>query len=100
MSESNRYRRGRELAGLSIAQAARLLEISATRLAEMEAARDASLAQRMSDVYGASVAWLRGAEPNVPPTVLELLRDDRLAFCDRDALLELLGSMYSAKGVK
>lgn len=96
-----RYRRARELAGLSIAQAARMIGTGACELANMEIhATDpilratADIEHRMADLYGCSLAWLRGEPVELSTSVRELLSHaDKLSFADRDALDELLRSM-------
>lgn len=99
-----RYRRARELAGLTLAQAARLLGTGACDLSNMEInAADPILRatpemeRLMVDVYGCSLAWLQGAEPEVPESTREMLRDADLNPTERDDLLELLGSIGGRK---
>lgn len=55
----------RETAGLTIGQAARLLDIKVSRLQEAEAGGilPDELAQHMADIYGVSVEFLNGGEP-------------------------------------
>lgn len=95
-----RYQRARELAGLSLAQAARLLGTGACDLSNMEIHADdpifrptADLERRMVDVYGCSLAWLQGADPVVPEDTRKMLRDADINPTERDDLLELIGSI-------
>lgn len=96
MNTTNRLCRARELAGLSLAQAARLLDIPCWMLERAEAGlRDpvSHELRKMADVYGCSVSWLRGAEPQMPDETRKMLRESEIGFSERDDLLELIGSM-------
>lgn len=64
-----RYRRARELAGLSLEHAAKLLDWPKWMLKNYESGRSAppSVCVRLlSDVYGCSVEWLLGSDPVIP----------------------------------
>lgn len=93
---SPRYRRARELAGLSLGQASRLLDIGLVRLSDIELKRrEPENAERiaMADRYGCTLAWLDGATPAVPDDIARVIRDAALPDDDHARLLELLGSM-------
>lgn len=99
-----RYRRARELAGLTLAQAARLLGTGACDLSNMEIhAADpilrptAEMECRMADVYGCSLIWLQCADPDIPESTRKMLREADLNPTERDGLLELLGSIGPRK---
>lgn len=93
-----RYKRGREQAGLSIVQAARLLGWDPRALAFHEECHDglglneASLAD-MAKIYGCSVAWLRGDHVEPPAELVRMLRDSNVSDHDRDVILEFAASI-------
>lgn len=94
-----RYRRARELAGLSLGQAARLLGIGIVDVIELESATDTPAiqtipAQHVASMYGVSLAWLEGAEPVLPPVAQQLLRSMD-STTDRARVEELLGAIYT-----
>lgn len=93
----NRYKRARELAGLSLAQAAARLGWAQGPLYAAEGGLGAPLTEPevriMADVYGVSIAWLQGADPVVPEATREMLRDADISFADRDNLIEFLGAV-------
>jgi transcriptional regulator with XRE-family HTH domain len=94
-TQSNRLRRGREIAGLSLGQAARLLGMQATGLSLMElngvhADDDRLLA--LAALYQTTVAWLLGDKPQISAENLALLGDvdyDK----DRATLREFMGML-------
>jgi NTP pyrophosphatase (non-canonical NTP hydrolase) len=73
-----RIRRGREIAGLTIGQASRLLAFEA-----------------MAKLYRTSVAWLLGDEPKVPEHAHAMLRNADISAHDRDTLIETLGMWFT-----
>ncbi len=97
----NRSRRARELAGLSLGQAARLLGIARDALIAIEISglifQQIDLGElphtRLADLYGVSVAWLRGEVPLCDYAALDRIPGGRdLPFADRDAIAELLAA--------
>lgn len=95
-----RYRRAREIAGLSIAQAAKLLGAGDDLLSAMERELwhpddvTIRLLTEMAAIYGCSLEWLRGDHVELSPSVKDLLACvGELSFADRDALDEMLRSM-------
>lgn len=93
----NRLRRGREICGLSIAQAAKLLGWSQGPLHAMEIGAtkptDTDLGQ-LAKLYQTSPEWLLGAEPVLPDQLHQMLRDaadDGVSAHDRDIVLEVSG---------
>lgn len=96
-----RYKRGRELAGLSIGQASRMIGIERTRLTDIEALRvmpDHQEVLAMADAYGTSEAWLDGAAAIVPEETRKMLRDADLNPTEREDLIELIGSVGTRSG--
>ena len=94
-----RYRRAREMAGLSITQAARLLGLRVIDVIDMESAHPSGLCawlspDKVAEIYGVSAAWLEGAEPNLPPVARELLRQME-STSDRAKVTELLEALYT-----
>jgi transcriptional regulator with XRE-family HTH domain len=93
----NRYARARELAGLSVGQAARVLGVSTAELAAVEQAQVPIFVltnERLSEIYGCSVAWLTGVAPRVDYAALDRIPGGRdLDFHDRDMLAELLATL-------
>jgi transcriptional regulator with XRE-family HTH domain len=99
MSGNPRYRRARELSGLSIGQAAdRMGWTSGARtLRRIEEGKQKPISEverRMADVYGCSLEWLRGAHVELSSDVKALLDHvGEMSFADRDALEEALKSI-------
>lgn len=97
MGKTNRYARARELAGLSLGQAARILGSTRDDLAIVE--RDqrpigALTNDRLADVYGCSIEWITGQVPHVDLAAIDHIPGGRdLPYRDREALAELLGSL-------
>lgn len=97
-ARSQRYRRAREQAGLSPSQAVKLLGFNDRHSMEfLEAhgdrrATDAN-EQRMAEVYGCSIAWLRGDHVELPAALVEMMRDSKVSDHDRDILLEFAASI-------
>ena len=92
----SRIVKGRELSGLSIAQAAKLLGLSETRLAYFEQKKtklSPAVLKDMANVYGVSLSWITGAPPVIEESTRKLLRDSELMPSDRDKIELVLGSM-------
>jgi hypothetical protein len=96
-----RYKRAREIAGLTMGQALRQLnwQPGDNLLEEIEALRykpSPQLHTTLAALYGVSPAWLRGADPVVPSSVEHLLkRWSGLSDEDRASLLEVIGAIYA-----
>jgi transcriptional regulator with XRE-family HTH domain len=91
-----RYRRARELAGLSLPQAAQRIGVTEHFLGAVEGgAVDATHRHRvvMAELYGCTLPWLCGEPVELPARVTDRLRD--LPFADRDAISEVIASMWS-----
>ena len=91
-----RIAKGRELSGLSIAQAAKLLGLSETRLTYFEQKKtkpSLAVLKDMANVYGVSLPWLTGAPPVISKSTHKLLRDSELTADDIDKVEQILGSM-------
>lgn len=79
----NRYRSARETAGLSMGQASRLLSVplgvmSVVHLSDVELGRAepaTAMLAAMGEIYGCSVAWLRGETAQLSAENEALLRD-------------------------
>jgi transcriptional regulator with XRE-family HTH domain len=95
--DKNRYIRSRESAGLSTAQAARLVGVPVADLKLVEEAQQPSAAitlKRLADLYGCSIEWLTGQAPYRDLAAVDRIPGGRdLPFCDRDALAELFASL-------
>jgi hypothetical protein len=92
----NRCRLARELAGLSLGQAARLLGITADDLRRVEVS-DACYAganqTNLADVYGVNLKWLSGFSPRRDYAAVDCIPGGReLPFHDRDVLAECLAA--------
>lgn len=87
-----RYARARELAGLSLRQAARLLGWAPEPLEAIESGAWHLLSEddqrRMCDVYGCSIEWIRGDQIDPPADLVRALRDKGVEGHDRDVVLE------------
>lgn len=91
-----RYRRARELAGLTKGQASRLLDVDLVWLSSVELEQiqpDLDWQRRMAEVYGCSLAWLQGNDPEIPESTRKMLRDADISDRDRDAVLEFAGML-------
>jgi transcriptional regulator with XRE-family HTH domain len=96
---TNRARRAREGAGLSIGQAAKLLGVDRDVLFNVEEldsafwSTPATFRRNMADVYGVSEAWLGGQGDLRDYAALDRIAGGReLPFHDRDVLAEVLAS--------
>lgn len=93
----NRAKRARERAGLTLGQAARLLNMpSADVLASEE--RDSDFAEadhaKLADVYGVNVEWLRGDKDRCDYESIKDVRGyDELSFHDREVVAEFAASL-------
>lgn len=96
MAEDRRAR-ARELAGLSVGQAARILGVKPAELRAVELGQVTSSAltsERLADVYGCSVAWLTGAVPRHDFSAINSILGGRELYSrDREAIAELLASL-------
>lgn len=95
-----RYKRAREMAGLTLGQATRLLSWhhEDTLLERIESGQQRpsdELHIRLAKLYAVTPAWLRGAEPVVPASMRRLLEKSRLGKLEVDELIELLGAIYT-----
>ena len=92
----HRCRRARELAGLSLGQAARKLGVTIAELtsAELTGPWGNCGAGRLADLYGVSVAWLIGETALRDYAAVDRIPGGReLPFHDRDAIAELLAAL-------
>ena len=92
----SRIVKGRELSGLSIAQAAKLLGLSETRLAYFEQRKtkpSPAVLKDMANVYGVSLPWLTGSPPVISKATRTVLKDPKLASSDRSKIKQVLDSM-------
>lgn len=94
---SNRFRKAREQAGLTLGQASRLLGIPITDLSGMELdkmiATEAALTA-MQDRYGVSRAWLVGEGPDRDYATIDAMRGaENLSTHDRVVLAEFAASL-------
>lgn len=93
---ANRYRRAREQAGLSLAQAERMTGIGRVTLQNFENGvlqLEVDVTKTLADVYGCSIAWLRGDHVEPPAELVKMLRDSNVSFHDRDIILEFAASI-------
>lgn len=77
----HRYQLARERAGLSIGNAARILNLPAVSLRALEHAASTApddLIRAMADHYGVNVAWLTGAIPRYDYEAAHRLRRPRV----------------------
>lgn len=91
-----RFAKGRELSGLSAAQAAKLLDITEARLGSFERGKSKPapmMLRDMANVYGVSLPWLEGSPPVSSKQTAELLKYSDLSFSDRDKIEEVIGSL-------
>lgn len=101
-SLAQRYKRARELAGLSLAQAGKLLNFGEHESLEfLEACADRRVHEdrelQMAKVYGCAVEWLRGDEIPVPEALLRQLREAAVSSHDRDVVIEF-AQMLGGRG--
>lgn len=99
---TTRVRRGRELAGLTMGQASRLLGITLTSLSDLEMGRSTPNERELellADCYGCSLAWLAGLrEAQVSDATKDVLRSANITSDEREDLIELLGSIQTGRG--
>lgn len=101
---TSRIRRGRELAGLTMGQAARLLGLTVAQVSDFEIGRTEPTPDQLAalaELYGVGAAWLEGAEPVIPDLLQRVLRkaygDGDLRHSDRETLLEVAGAVYTTE---
>lgn len=93
---TSRIRRARELAGLTIGQAARRIGWTVVDVSSFEtgSATPSEIQLRMfADLYGVNLAWLQGADPVVAPATRALICGADISWAERDGLLELFGAI-------
>lgn len=92
-----RLTRARQLAGLTRVQAVRLLgRLNTQSLRDIEtgyAEPDDQMMRDLATLYGVPLEWLTGHPPLLSEETRERLHDCELAFAERKALVELLGSV-------
>lgn len=91
-----RFAKGRELSGLSAAQAAKLLDITEARLGSFERGKSKPspiMLRDMANVYGVSLPWLTGHPPVISKQTAKLLKDENISSSDRDTIEQVLGSL-------
>ena len=102
----NRLRQAREFAGLSQAQAAKLLKLHRPTITEIEAGRRRVSAEELSkfaEIYDVDVSWVldeekdKNKDANIQLAAREL---SKLKKEDREIVMSLLQSMRSRKGKK
>lgn len=98
----NRVRKARIQAGLSEGQAKRLLGVDGPTLARMEdMAAPVENAERLADLYGCGVAWLRGEGPDRDYATIDAMKgSENLCASDRDTLAEFAASLHGANPPK
>lgn len=101
MNVTNRARRARESAGLSIGQAAKLLGVdrdALSRVEEQDSAFWDADRRKMADIYGVSEEWLSGEVDLRDYAALNRIPGGReLPFYDRDILAEFLAALPCRK---
>lgn len=97
MPPKNRSKLARRNAGLSVSQAARLLNVTVEEVIKWE---DSDLVfgnighQNMCDVYGVNGKWLAGAGDRFNHDAIKDVKGyDELSFHDRDILAEFAAAM-------
>lgn len=89
----NRCKQARERAGLSVAQAAKLLGLSESALERIESFREVPT-ERMADLYQVNVPWMLGETPEHDFANVDKIRGaDQLTAHDREILAEFAASM-------
>lgn len=102
---AERLRFARDTAGLTQAQAAKLLYLHRPSISEIEAGRrkvSADELAKFAEIYGVSVAWLagnieEGRTPAVERMRLAARELSRLSADDLDMLLKVIGSLRAAQ---
>lgn len=97
MPPTNRARRAREMAGLSIEQAVMHLGVERVRLLRIEESDEAFAGAKIADMakaYQVSVDWLTGEADRCDyATVVKMKGAENLSFHDRDVIAEFAASM-------
>lgn len=97
---TSRIRRGRQLAGLTMGQAARLLGMTVVQVSDLELGRTEPTPDQiaaLADRYGVGAAWIAGADPVIPDECQRVLRMADISTGDRETLRELLGAIYTTE---
>lgn len=96
----SRLTRARELAGLSLAQAAKLLGWARGPLYAMEIGEGVPPTEdelrKLAELYGVSLAWLRGEDVELPAATRAVLRQVEHPG-DRARLTELLTAIQGGR---
>ena len=95
----SRLTRAREMAGLSLGQASKLLDWPRWMLERYESGKDDIpdvCLRRLADLYGVSLAWLRGEDIELPESTRQVLREVEHTG-DRVRLTELLEATQGRK---
>lgn len=95
----NRIRRAREMAGLSVAQAAKLIGVSRGMVDHIERMNAGEItrayARRFAELYDVSLEWMLGEVPRLDLEAVRHLRGAEkieMRGRDRDDIAELLAS--------
>ncbi len=92
-----RARLARELSGLSVGQAARLLDVPRQELIEIEEVESKFAVidhGKLADLYGVNVEWLTGERALYDYAAIDRIPGGReMPFRDRDMLAELFASL-------
>ena len=97
----NRAKRARERAGLSVGQAALLIDLPPFGVVSIEEC-DSDFAKadhaKLAEVYGVNVEWLRGDRDRCDyASIKDVPGYDALTFRDRDIIAEFAASLPPAK---
>lgn len=93
---TSRLRRAREIAGLSLGQAARRLGTSTTALSDFEMGEStpsAATIRVLASLYCVSISWLSGADPVIADDVRRAIDTAILSNADRASLIDVIGAI-------
>lgn len=96
----SRARLARKNAGLSVAQAAKLLGVLTSDVERIEAddRQHVERTEQLAELYGVSVDWLTGRAPQYDYATIDSMRGaERLNAHDRDVLAEFAASLPRRK---
>ena len=91
MKDQNRSDQARKIAGLSVGQAAKLLNVDRDYLLKVEDAEtiDDDILPKLCDLYRVRAAWLTGEVPRRDYEAMKSAKGyDKLEFHDRDVIAE------------
>jgi transcriptional regulator with XRE-family HTH domain len=99
---ASRIRRARELAGLTLEQASRMIGLGTETISNIEIGNTEVSDEwmgRIAAAYRMSLEWLRGDPVVIPDSVTKMLGEANISQRDRDVVLEFAGMLGARTAV-